>query len=93
MARKKADRDVERKIEEARQSGLDRLDLSGENLTEWPEALGALTQLQSLDLSFNKLGALPESLALLTQLQSLDLSNNQLTNCRWRWGRFINCII
>ena len=55
------------------------LDLSGNQLTELPESLGQLTQLQSLDLSDNQLTELPESLGQLTQLQSLDLSNNQLT--------------
>ncbi|HEV2803623.1 MAG TPA: COR domain-containing protein [Chthoniobacterales bacterium] len=77
--------EAERKIDEARRSKAKKLDLSSEHgasrpkLSELPESLGQLTQLQSLDLSGNKLTALPESLSQLTQLQSLNLSSNQLT--------------
>jgi len=86
MARNKAYRRAEQEIEKARRSRAKKLDLSlswgtkdSDKLTELPEALGQLTQLQSLDLSSNHLTALPEWLGQLTQLQSLDLSNNQLT--------------
>ncbi len=47
-------------------------------LTEMPEVLVQLTQLQSLDLNYNQLTALPEWLGNLTQLQSLRLGGNQL---------------
>ncbi len=79
MARDEAYREAEQQIEEARQSGAKELALHGMLLTELPESLGQLTQLQSLYLSNNQLTALPESLGQLTQLQSLDLSHNQLT--------------
>ncbi len=86
MARDKPYQAAEKKIEEARRSGATELDLScryvaedSEMLTELPESLGQLTQLQTLSLSHNKLTALPESLGQLTQLQTLDLSYNQLT--------------
>src|ERR1043165_9275267 len=85
MARDEAYRLAEQKIEEARRTGAKELDLSGEyvekkpKLTELPESLRQLTQLQSLDLSNNKLTVLPESLCQLTQLQTLYLSSNQLT--------------
>lgn len=84
MAREKAYRQAKEKIEEARRSGAKELDLTAntrdsEKLTELPESLGLLTQLQELDLSNNKLTALPESLGQLTQLRWLDLHNNQLT--------------
>ena len=75
---------AEQKIEEVRQSGAKNLDLSGGydekklKLTELPESLGQLTQLQTLNLSSNQLTTLPESLSQLTQLQSLNLSGNQL---------------
>lgn len=66
-------------IEQARKTGATELDLSILGLTELPEAIGQLTQLQVLDLSDNQLMALPDSLDQLTQLQTLDLSANKLT--------------
>jgi len=85
MAKDEAYRRAEEKIEEAHRSGAMELDLSvpwtGEKkpqLTELPESLGRLTQLQSLDLSNNKLTTLPESLGRLTQLKSLHLFVNRL---------------
>src|SRR5437867_2123058 len=82
--------EAEKKIEEALKSGATELDLSNPEwselkplqLTELPESLWKLRQLQKLNLSNNQLMTLPESLAALgalTQLQTLNLSNNQLT--------------
>ena len=71
MARDEAYRKAEQKIEAARRSRATKLDLSDMGLTELPESLGQLTQLQSLNLTDNQLTALPESLGQLTQLQSL----------------------
>ncbi len=79
MARDKAYRQAEKKIEQARYSGTTKLSLRYMKLTELPEPLGQLTQLQSLNLSSNQLTALPESLGQLSQLQEMDLSDNQLT--------------
>jgi hypothetical protein len=85
MARDEAYREAEKKIVEARRSGATELDLSDRwdsgspKLTELPESLGQLTQLQSLDLGDNQLTVLPEWLGQLTQLRSLRLSKNQLT--------------
>ena len=62
-----------------RRSGATKLDLSLMQLTELPESLGQLTQLQSLRLNNNQLTSLPEWLSQLTQLQSLDLGSNQLS--------------
>ncbi len=58
---------------------MQRLNLSQNQLTQLPESLAALTQLQVLDLSQNQLTQLPELLAALTQLQGLYLSQNRLT--------------
>jgi Leucine-rich repeat (LRR) protein len=79
MARDEAYGEAEQRIEAARQEEATELDLSSMQLTELPEAIAALTQLQMLDLSRNQLTALPEAIAALTQLQMLDLSRNQLT--------------
>jgi len=79
MARYEAYREAEQRIEAARQEGPTKLDLSSLQLTELPEAIAALTQLQILYLFDNQLTAVPEAIAALTQLQILYLSDNQLT--------------
>ncbi len=85
MTRDKAYLKAEAKIEEARRSGVKKLNLGTRyndkfpKLTELPDTIGQLTQLQSLDLTGNRLTTLPESLTQLTQLQSLNLYGNQLT--------------
>jgi hypothetical protein len=66
-------------IESARQEGSIELNLDRLGLTELPESIGSLRQLQSLDLSRNNLTEIPESIGSLRQLQSLDLSRNNLT--------------
>src|SRR5262245_32753462 len=93
MARNNAYRNAEKIIENARRSGATELDLRGGwddaslKLTELPESLGQLTQLQALNLSSNRLTSLPEWLGQLTQLQSLDLSINQLTTLPEQLGQ------
>jgi len=79
MAKDKAYARVDRKFAKAHRSGARKLDLLAGDLTELPESLGQLTQLQSLTIFGNKLTALPESLGQLTQLQSLRILDNQLT--------------
>ena len=79
MTRDKAYRKAEQWIESAQQVGVTQLNLSLMNLTELPESLGKLSQLQYLDISDNQLTTLPESLGKLSQLQYLDISDNQLT--------------
>jgi Leucine-rich repeat (LRR) protein len=79
MARDKAYQIAEQKIEECLRNGATKLNLSGMVLTELPESLGQLTQLQTLYLHRNPLTALPEWLGQLTQLQRLELSGFQLT--------------
>lgn len=97
MARNKTYREAEKKIEKARRSRAKELDLRArpvaapdEKLTELPELLGQLTQLQSLHLSGNQLTALPESLGQLTQLQNLVVNNNQLTTLPTSIGKLTN---
>ena len=59
---------------------LKRLDLSSNNLTPFPKAIGHLTQLEELDLRNNNLTSLPEIIGHLAQLEMLDLSSNKLTS-------------
>src|SRR5574341_419688 len=85
MARDKAYREAEKKIEEARRKGAKELDLSNygkdkPKLSELPESLGQLTELLKLELHYNKLTALPESLGQLMELHKLDISYNKLTD-------------
>jgi GTPase SAR1 family protein len=76
---------AEQKIKEAQRSGTTVLDLSNmgakasEKLTELPESLCQLTQLQELYVSINQLSTLPEWLGQLTRLQVLSVGANQLT--------------
>jgi internalin A len=79
MAKDGAYQKAEQRIAEARRTGARELNLSGLELTELPESLGQLTQLQTLDVSNNQLTALPAALGQLTQLQLLDVRVNQLT--------------
>ena len=78
MAHDKAYYAAEKKIQEALQSGATELDLRSMELTELPDSLGQLTQLQSLKFAKNKLTTLPESLFQLRNLKSLWLGKNQL---------------
>jgi C-terminal of Roc, COR, domain/Ras of Complex, Roc, domain of DAPkinase/Leucine rich repeat len=80
MAKDEAYYEAERRIEEARRSHSTTLSLREINLTEVPESIASLTQLQELFLQNNQLTSLPEAIASLTQLQLLHLSSNQLTS-------------
>jgi hypothetical protein len=70
---------AERKIAEVLRTGATELNLSSMDLSELPESLGQLSQLQELNLFENQLTTLPRSLGQLSQLQTLNLNNNQLT--------------
>ncbi|MEH2379750.1 MAG: COR domain-containing protein [Nostoc sp.] len=78
MARDQAYQEAEQCIEEARQEGAIEIDLSEMELTEVPDAIASLSQLQSLDLGENQLTEIPDAIASLSQLQRLNLSSNQL---------------
>lgn len=84
MAKDEAYRIAEKKIEEARRTGAKELDLGVKHnksprLTEVPERLCYLVQLEKLYLDNNELMMLPDRLCWLTQLKELNLSGNQLT--------------
>ena len=77
--RRMSKKSLSARIEEARNSKATELDLSGEGLSQLPESLWQLSQLQVLDLNDNQLTAVPEVLGQLSQLQALYLDYNQLT--------------
>ena len=78
------------KIDVARLTRTQSLDLSNHQLTELPQEIAQLSNLQSLDLSNNQLTALPAWIGQLSNLQSLDLSNNQLTALPAEIGQLSN---
>lgn len=79
MAKDAAYRQAEWRIEQARQNGVTELNLRNMGLTEVPEAIGSLSQLQTLDLRANELTVLPETIGSLSQLRTLYLYDNQFT--------------
>jgi len=95
LARDEAYSIARQRIAAAQRSGAKDLDLSGDyadgpgrrKLTELPESLVELTQLQALNLSQNRLTALPERLSELTQLRHLYLNFNELTALPESLGR------
>jgi internalin A len=67
-------------IQEALEAGAVELDLSDLGLTEIPELIAQLTNLQDLDLRNNQLTILPGVITQLTNLRRLYLLGNQLIN-------------
>ncbi|MCI5219974.1 MAG: GTP-binding protein, partial [Candidatus Electrothrix sp. LOE2] len=69
-----------RRIEEARETGATRLDLSDQELTELPPELFQLSDLTSLNLWENRLTSLPPELFQLKNLTELCLRDNYLVS-------------
>jgi C-terminal of Roc, COR, domain/Ras of Complex, Roc, domain of DAPkinase/Leucine rich repeat len=72
-------RDLLAIIQTVSREQVTRFDLSGKGLTEIPEAIGRLTNLQFLDLSNNRLTEIPEGIGDLTELRELKLDDNELS--------------
>jgi internalin A len=79
--------EAEARIQEARAIGAYEIDLSHLGLTELPEALATLTQLQTLWLFRNRLRSVPEWLGQLTRLQTLWLDDNRITSISPSFGQ------
>ena len=77
-------------IDRAARDGQTELDLSQKGISELPEAIGRLTNLQELNLFGNQLTALPESIGRLTNLRLLSLDCNRLTALPEAIGRLTN---
>lgn len=65
-------------IEQCRNNGWRRLDLSHQGLTQIPESLCQLSALWHLNLLGNRLKSLPQAIGQLTQLEELNLTSNEL---------------
>ena len=68
-----------RLIKEAKVASSTSIDLSGLNLSDVPESISQLTQMQALHLSKNQLSAIPDSIGQLGNLQFLYLYNNRMS--------------
>jgi internalin A len=90
MARDKAYQEAEQRIKRARNSRETHLALYGIKLTEVPESIAQLTDLQELNLSNNKLMSLPESIAQLSNLKEIHLYQNQLMSLPEAIGQLPN---
>ena len=80
---------VKKLVLKAKKEGATSLDLSEMQLTELPEEIYQLVQLETLDLSNNRLRILPREIGQLTQLKSLFLRNNYLSNLPEEIGQLI----
>jgi internalin A len=67
-------------IEEARREQAIELHLIRQDLTELPDSISQLTQLQYISLNSNRLTKLPDSIGKLTNLEALYLYDNQLAD-------------
>lgn len=59
---------------------ISKLDLSNQDLTEFPVEILALKNLKKLNLSGNKIQQIPKEIEKLKNLELLDLSNNSINN-------------
>jgi GTPase SAR1 family protein len=72
-------RDLLAVIQAVNRENVSKFDLSGQGLTEIPEAISRLTNLYFLDLNNNQLTELPEGIGDLINLQELRLNDNELS--------------
>src|ERR1035441_6088588 len=76
---KEGSQEALRRIEKARVSRRETLDLNSLGLTVVPEPLSQLPFLRTLVLSGNQITTIPESITALSNLGKLDLNNNRIT--------------
>lgn len=90
MAKDEAYYKAEQKILAALETDDTKLSLNFYRLTEIPDAIGQLTNLEMLNLNVNQLSEIPDSLGRLTNLQQLHLSGNQLSKIPDSIGQLTN---
>ena len=69
------------------QKAVTRLDLSGQGLTMFPDAIDSLPNLKNLCLAHNQIAELPESIGDFKKLENLNLAFNKLTKIPDTIGR------
>lgn len=67
---------IEEEIQKAIESGKNRFFLKNKGITELPESIGNLSEVEEMSLIGNKLTSLPSSFSKLTALRRLHLSSN-----------------
>jgi Leucine-rich repeat (LRR) protein len=81
-----------RRIEQATEEKLTKLDLSGLELEEVPPEIGKCTHLVKLDLSNNQITSIPEVIGQLLNLEWLLLSANQISEISEAIGQLSNLL-
>ncbi len=81
---------INKLIKKAKENKSTHLNLSGQNLEEFPIEITALADLQELDLSDNKLTKLPPEIGKLMNLTYLGLHNNSLIKLPPEIGKLMN---
>jgi len=66
-------------IDKAAREGATTLDLSGKGITEIPECIGQLTNLQQLSFADNQITEIPEFIGHLSNLKKLIIGKNEIT--------------
>lgn len=59
---------------------ISKLDLSNQNLSQFPKEIFELKNLKKLNLSNNKIKSIPKEIESMKNLELLDLSNNSISN-------------
>ena len=90
MVKDEAYQEALERISEANQSNAFNLSLGGLGLTEIPDTIAQLSNLQILELHNNQLTKVPEVITQLSNLQVLDLENNQLTELPKTFAQLFN---
>ncbi|MBO1349858.1 MAG: leucine-rich repeat domain-containing protein [Hormoscilla sp. GUM202] len=80
---------AKQRIEQVRRDGGIALDLNKLDLTEVPEAIGQLANLQKLELKENQITNLPEAIGQLVNLRVLNVRGNQITSLPEAIGRLV----
>lgn len=90
MSQGKEHQQAEIRIEETIKSGLKELNLSYTKLSQLPDRVKYLSQIETLDISNNTLTSLPDFIGDLQNLQKLIVNNNWITSLPESLGRLKN---
>jgi len=77
-------------IRELVPQGATEIDLSGKNLSAFPEELTSFSSLRSLDLSGNRISSLPPDIGKLRNLEVLNIYGNRIDSVPREFGQLKN---